>query len=757
MNAEGQLDTDEDVEEEAEGVPEAALGNNECNGAEGVVSQDREIDNGLGALALNSVEDDDTQDEEADQNIEVGGDDRVRPRGQDIHERDIAQGIHPAPIIPPPAPILLRRASTSSLDESSQRTSCKTNNDLFSDPLHGPSNAEGSSGHRPSYHNPNHPSRVLERLRELRNNTELCDVTLVAGGYEVRAHRALLAASSPYFNAMFTGFEEKNQERVKLVDVDPHALSILVNYVYTATVDVTEANVQTLLPAANLLQLIDVRDACCEFLAAQLHPTNALGIKSFADRHGCQDLYNLSHQYIESHFTEVLSNDEFIELESNEVANLISSDTISVCSEEKIYEAALAWVQHDPTERGKNLPQVMEHVRFPLLSREYLVQRVDNTGDDLFNRHPVCKDYVIEALKFHLLTATMPSSSAKCLAAASGGTSSNLSSLTNEPSASLFTSPRVRPRLPVGKPKILVAIGGQAPKAIRSVEGYDFKEDKWVNISEMPNRRCRCGVAVVKGLVYAVGGFNGSLRVKTVDEYDPNLDTWTSIASMEARRSTLGVAVLNNRIYAVGGFDGSTGLNTAEVLDLSSVVPTQHSASAGASRAHLEWRSIANMSTRRSSVGVGVLCGVIYAVGGYDGNSRMCLSSVEVYNPNDDVWVRVADMSSRRSGAGVGVLQGQLYSVGGHDGPLVRKSVECYNPESNTWTAVAEMNYCRRNAGVVSHNGLLYVIGGDDGSSNLSSVEVYHPKNNTWTILDASMTMGRSYTGVCVIEQPDNL
>ena len=75
-----------------------------------------------------------------------------------------------------------------------------------------------------------------------------------------------------------------------------------------------------------------------------------------------------------------------------------------------------------------------------------------------------------------------------------------------------------------------------------------------------------------------MGGFNGSLRVKTVDEYDPSRDTWTSIASMEARRSTLGVAVLNNHIYAVGGFDGSTGLNTAEVLDLSSIAPAQHSA-----------------------------------------------------------------------------------------------------------------------------------------------------------------------------------
>ena len=99
----------------------------------------------------------------------------------------------------------------------------------------------------------------------------------------------------------------------------------------------------------------------------------------------------------------------------------------------------------------------------------------------------------------------------------------------------------------------------------RSVECYDFKEERWTHLSEMPGRRCRCGVAVVRGRVYAVGGFNGSLRVRTVDVYDPATDTWTSIASMEARRSTLGVAVLNEYIYAVGGFDGSAGLNTAEV------------------------------------------------------------------------------------------------------------------------------------------------------------------------------------------------
>lgn len=67
------------------------------------------------------------------------------------------------------------------------------------------------------------------------------------------------------------------------------------------------------------------------------------------------------------------------------------------------------------------------------------------------------------------------------------------------------------------------------------------------------------GVALINGLVYAVGGFNGSLRVRTVDMYDPMKDIWTACPSMEARRSTLGVAVLNDLIYAVGGFDGSSG------------------------------------------------------------------------------------------------------------------------------------------------------------------------------------------------------
>lgn len=66
----------------------------------------------------------------------------------------------------------------------------------------------------------------------------------------------------------------------------------------------------------------------------------------------------------------------------------------------------------------------------------------------------------------------------------------------------------------------------------------------------------------------------------------------------------------------------------------------------------------------------------------------------------------------------------------------------------------SDMTFRRRNAGVVAHDGFLYVVGGDDGSSNLNNVEVYCPKTDTWRILPASMSIGRSYAGVCMIDKP---
>ncbi|KAB0364944.1 hypothetical protein FD755_002822, partial [Muntiacus reevesi] len=490
----------------------------------------------------------------------------------------------------------------------------------------------------------------------------LCDVMIVAEDVEIEAHRVVLAACSPYFCAMFTGdMSESKAKKIEIKDVDGQTLSKLIDYIYTAEIEVTEENVQVLLPAASLLQLMDVRQNCCDFLQSQLHPTNCLGIRAFADVHTCTDLLQQANAYAEQHFPEVMLGEEFLSLSLDQVCSLISSDKLTVSSEEKTVEE-----------------------------------------EALIKNNNTCKDFLIEAMKYHLLPLDQ---------------------------RLLIKNPRTKPRTPVSLPKVMIVVGGQAPKAIRSVECYDFEEDRWDQIAELPSRRCRAGVVFMAGHVYAVGGFNGSLRVRTVDVYDGVKDQWTSIASMQERRSTLGAAVLNDLLYAVGGFDGSTGLASVEAYSYKTN----------------EWFFVAPMNTRRSSVGVGVVEGKLYAVGGYDGASRQCLSTVEQYNPATNEWTYVADMSTRRSGAGVGVLSGQLYATGGHDGPLVRKSVEVYDPGTNTWKQVADMNMCRRNAGVCAVNGLLYVVGGDDGSCNLASVEYYNPVTDKWTLLPTNMSTGRSY------------
>uniref|UniRef100_A0A6I8NSS9 Kelch-like protein 3 n=1 Tax=Ornithorhynchus anatinus TaxID=9258 RepID=A0A6I8NSS9_ORNAN len=512
-----------------------------------------------------------------------------------------------------------------------------------------------------------HMGKAFRVMNELRSKQMLCDVMIVAEDVEIEAHRVVLAACSPYFCAMFTGdMTESKARKVEIKDVDGHTLSKLIDYIYTAEIEVTEENVQVLLPAASLLQLMDVRQNCCDFLQAQLHPTNCLGIRAFADVHTCTELLQQADAYAEQHFPEVMLGEEFLSLSLDQVCSLISSDKLTVSSEEKVFEAVISWINYEKETRLDHMAKLMEHVRLPLLPRDYLVQTVEEEA--LIKNNNTCKDFLIEAMKYHLLPLDQ---------------------------RQLIKNPRTKPRTPVSMPKVMIVVGGQAPKAIRSVECYDFEQDRWDQIAELPSRRCRAGVVFMAGSVYAVGGFNGSLRVRTVDVYDGAKDQWTSIASMQERRSTLGAAVLNDLLYAVGGFDGSTGLASVEAYSYKTN----------------EWFFVAPMNTRRSSVGVGVV-------------------------------------------EGVGVLSGQLYATGGHDGPLVRKSVEVYDPGTNTWKQVADMNMCRRNAGVCAVNGLLYVVGGDDGSCNLASVEYYNPVIDKWTLLPTNMSTGRSYAGVAVIHKP---
>ena len=102
-----------------------------------------------------------------------------------------------------------------------------------------------------------HPQRLLEQISQLRRSAELCDVCLVVGACrKVYAHKLVLSAASPYFRAMFTGeLAESRQTQITIRDIDEAAMELLVDFCYTSRITVDERSVQTLLPAACILQV----------------------------------------------------------------------------------------------------------------------------------------------------------------------------------------------------------------------------------------------------------------------------------------------------------------------------------------------------------------------------------------------------------------------------------------------------------------------------------------------------------------------
>ena len=114
------------------------------------------------------------------------------------------------------------------------------------------------------------------------------------------------------------------------------------------------------------------------------------------------------------------------------------------------------------------------------------------------------------------------------------------------------------------------------------------------------------------------------------------------------------------------------------------------------------WEAMAPMAAARSGVGVAVLDGKLYAVGGYDGGD---LSSVERYDPALDAWEAVAPMAPARSRLSVAVLDGKLYAVGGqNDEEDVDGGIGClverYDPALEVWEAVAPTGKARLSPGV---------------------------------------------------------
>jgi N-acetylneuraminic acid mutarotase len=190
--------------------------------------------------------------------------------------------------------------------------------------------------------------------------------------------------------------------------------------------------------------------------------------------------------------------------------------------------------------------------------------------------------------------------------------------------------------------------------------------------------------------------------------------SWVSKAPMQVARGSLGVAVVNGKIYAIGGFV-ENGVVTG--------VNEEYDPGLDA------WVLKASMPTPRAHFATAVFQNKIYCIGGTENGGIN-----EVYDPETDTWENRTCMPTPRSYITANIVNGKIYIISGFvpnasvTGGLSRVALnEVYDPETDSWTTKASMSNAAKGYVSAVVDDKIYII-----DSNLN--QIYDAKTDTWSL-----------------------
>lgn len=122
----------------------------------------------------------------------------------------------------------------------------------------------------------NHQSNLLSVFDQLLHDESFVDVTLAVEGQLLKAHKMVLSACSPYFQALFINHPDKHPI-VILKDVPYHDMKSLLDFMYRGEVSVDQDRLTAFLRVAESLRikgLTEVNEEKCDSIASSLTQQN---------------------------------------------------------------------------------------------------------------------------------------------------------------------------------------------------------------------------------------------------------------------------------------------------------------------------------------------------------------------------------------------------------------------------------------------------------------------------------------------------
>ena len=491
---------------------------------------------------------------------------------------------------------------------------------------------------------------LMKRLNIQRKQDYLCDITLVSkDNIELKAHRNVLSAASPFFYKLLQSDMKENREGIiRLEEISGSVMEDVLEFIYTGTVEVTQENAEELIAAGNYLIIPSLKTASGRFLEGEMSDKNCISTFYFAEKYDCDELITNSRRFIHKNIVSVAKLDKFLHLEAEKIAKWISSDEITVSEEADVFKIILDWVNHRKSERKTAFEELFGHVRLGFLSRDCLEDVVTN---ELLRENSACVKLVLDA------TVQM-------------ATFVDEDDFLQSPRGCLDT-------------RVIVARGGKHTFC------YIPEEDLWKRLPD--------GLKDIDAKLTQMIKFRDQLFTFTNNQnserYDPVFNVWSEL---NLSTNSAKLAVLKGEIYAVE-FDTKNRTTATKRYNLKQYV----------------WETLDSYHRECRQGACVIAAGShLYAFGGnnlrFSNNG-----TAERFDTVENEWERIADMLEERSDAFGVASQEKIFVAGGNSSRERLETCQMYNTLTNEWQLVANLNFPRRYGSMVCLNGKLYVLGGE--------------------------------------------
>ena len=159
---------------------------------------------------------------------------------------------------------------------------------------------------KPLYNLNIHGCCHLQMAKMLTNQT-LTDVTLHVKDKEFKAHKVVLAAASPVFEAMFKeGTKEHEDNYVNIEDIDSDVFDVFLRFIYSGQVDHLDEMCLDLLVAADKYDVQPLKEICVQHMTKNISVENAVDVLALAGLYDVEPIKLQAQKFITNNMAGVM-------------------------------------------------------------------------------------------------------------------------------------------------------------------------------------------------------------------------------------------------------------------------------------------------------------------------------------------------------------------------------------------------------------------------------------------------------------------